>query len=62
MEKNYKISCINSGCGLFSDLLNRIIPSIIYLYDNKINDYHVFWLNNLYQNNKENLFSHFFNN
>lgn len=62
MEKNYKISCINSGCGLFSDLLHRIIPSIIYLYDNKINDYHVFWLNNLYQNDKENLFNHFFNN
>jgi len=62
MEKKYKISCVNRECGLFSDLVHGILPSIIYLKDNNINYFHVEWKNNLYQNDSSNLYDHFFKN
>jgi hypothetical protein len=58
--ENYQITCNETNRGLFSDLIHGILPSIIYLQDNNIENYNVDWSNSLYQSNKFNLFDYFF--
>ena len=36
---NYKINCHNRYAGFFSDLVHGILPSVIYLSDNKLQNF-----------------------
>ncbi len=57
---NYKINCHNRYAGFFSDLVHGILPSIIYLLDNKTENFHVDWRSYFYSATEFNLFDYFF--
>jgi hypothetical protein len=57
---NYKINCHNRYAGFFSDLVHGILPSVIYLSDNKLQNFNVDWRSYFYSATEFNLFDYFF--
>jgi len=47
------------NAGFFSDF-NLIVVCLKYFYDNKIEDFNIYWTNELYQTTQENMFDSFF--